>query len=319
MDLQVWPSDFCLPSIDADCLQFMACAKFCAAPINIVSSLAPWKAVKGEFPVFTNGDDTITNISDFIEFLRNSSQDVVLDGDISESERCSFDAFHSLLRKTLYPAQLQFLWVDKSNYATVTHQWYSSKLPFPYNMFYMERKRRKAQQYISAYGRKENQILTDAIQMINLLSAKLGDNKYFCGDKPSSLDALIFGYLAPFLKLPMPSDRLSLHLSACSNLVRFVESIISIYLPLSESDLRAYDKSWWLQRKIKAQKDDEFRRTHKEKKETETDEDGASTSLRDTIIFAVGALTLSCIFVVHTGIVQFAVSNGDDDNGDDMD
>ncbi|KAK0426214.1 hypothetical protein QR680_009590 [Steinernema hermaphroditum] len=317
MQLQVWPSDFCLPSVDANCLQFMACAKFCAAPVNIVSSVSPWKAPKGEFPVFTNGNDTITNISEFITFLRNSSQDVVLDGDISDTEMCSFDAFHSLLRKTLYPAQLQFLWVDKSNYATVTHQWYSSKLPFPYNMFYMERRRRKAQQYITSYGQSENQIVTDAIQMINLLSAKLGDNKYFCGDKPSSLDALIFGYLAPFLKLPMPSDRLTLHLSACSNLVRFVESVISIYLPLSEDDLRGYDKAGWLQRKIKAQKDDESRKAHKEKKETETDESGESNSLRDTVIFAIGALTLSCLFAVHTGIVQFSIN--DDDGDDDMD
>ena len=56
--------------------------------------------------------------------------------------------------------------------------------------------------------------------------------------RPSSLDALIFGYLAPIMKMPLPSDRLQLHILSFANLVRFVESIISIYLPLTESQLR---------------------------------------------------------------------------------
>jgi len=34
--------------------------------------------------------------------------------------------------------------------------------------------------------------------------------------------------LAPLLKTPLPNDRLQLHLSATPNLVRFVESILSI-------------------------------------------------------------------------------------------
>lgn len=56
--------------------------------------------------------------------------------------------------------------------------------------------------------------------------------------RPSSLDALIFGYLAPILKLPLPSDRLQQHILGCPNLVRFIESIISIYLPLTETQIR---------------------------------------------------------------------------------
>jgi hypothetical protein len=45
----------------------------------------------------------------------------------------------------------------------------------------------------------------------------------------------VFGYLAPLLKLPLPSDRLQQHLKSCPNLMRFVESIISIYLQGNDS------------------------------------------------------------------------------------
>ena len=92
--------------------------------------------------------------------------------------------------------------------------------------------------------------------MINLLAAKLGDNKYFCGDKPCAFDALVFGYLAPLLKVPMPNDRLQLHLSSFPNLVRFVESIVNIYLILPEEVLReqSASKKMWMKRKVEAQK-----------------------------------------------------------------
>ncbi|VDM73636.1 unnamed protein product [Strongylus vulgaris] len=89
-----------------------------------------------------------------------------------------------------------------------------------------------------------------------MLSAKLGDNKFFCGNKPSSLDALVFGYLAPLLRLPLPNDRLQLHLRACPNLVRFVEQVASIYLPPSEEQLRKQksERKMWENRLQKAEK-----------------------------------------------------------------
>lgn len=141
---------------------------------------------------------------------------------------------------------------------------------------------------------------------MNSLSSKLGDNKYFCGDKPCSVDALIFGYLAPFLKLPLPSDRIQVHLSSLPNLSRFVESIICIYLPLSEEQVRqqSNEKAFWEKRKSKAQKTAEESRLRKEQKRTEAEQAGQS-SLRDTVLFAVGAVTLSVLFAVHTGIISF--------------
>lgn len=140
---------------------------------------------------------------------------------------------------------------------------------------------------------------------MNALSQKLGDNKYFCGDKPCSLDALIFGYLAPLLKLPLPSDRLQLHLQSLPNLVRFVESIICIYLPLTEEQIRlqSHDKLFWEKRKSRSQKEAEENRLRKEQKKKEASQ--SNGSMRDTIIFATGAITLSLLFAIHTGIITF--------------
>jgi metaxin len=126
-------------------------------------------------------------------------------------------------------------------------------------MYYIQRRRKSAIAYLhNMHSGKltsdveiEFAVTRQALFCINMLAVKLGDKKYFFGDKwvsrdflvmwfwfrlfrPSSFDALVFGYLAPLLKLPLPSDRLQQHLKSCPNLVRFVESIISIYLPLTD-------------------------------------------------------------------------------------
>lgn len=308
MELYIWPSDFGLPSIETKCLQFMACAKFCAAPVSVIPSCSPWKCKKGVYPVFVNKavdeNSEVTEFDEFAAILRKSAQDVVLDNELTLAERCEFDAFSSLMLHYFYPAQLHFLWIDHWNYSTVTAHWYSSQLLFPYGLYYLERGRRRAQAYVAACGRSEAQLIRDAIMAINLLSAKLGDNKYFYGDRPSSLDALIFGYLAPILKLPLPSDRLQQHILGCPNLVRFIESIISIYLPLTETQIRlqAASKDKWQMRRARAQKSAERMQIRRE-----TVDEEASAPIRDTVIFAVGALTLSILFAVHLGIVSVSL------------
>ncbi|VDO50257.1 unnamed protein product, partial [Onchocerca flexuosa] len=241
MELYIWPSDFGLPSIDSRCLQFMACAKFCAAPISVIPCCSPWKSQNGEYPMFVDRSNLAEKIFDFDKFadmLRKSGQEVVLDSELRTSEKCEFEAYASLMHRNFYPAELQFLWLDSFNYSAITQHWYSKQLLFGYNLYYLEKRRRRAQAYVSACGRSETQIIHDAVNTINFLEDRLDNKKYFYGDKPSSIDALIFGYLAPFLKLPLPSDRLQQHIMSCPNVVRFIESIISIYLPLSETQMR---------------------------------------------------------------------------------
>lgn len=75
------------------------------------------------------------------------------------------------------------------------------------------------------------QIYSDAEKCLTLLSTRLGDSKYFFGNQPSSLDAIIYSYLAPLLKAPFPNPTLQNHLKACHNLVNFVIRISQKYFP----------------------------------------------------------------------------------------
>ncbi|KJH52982.1 Metaxin-1-like family protein [Dictyocaulus viviparus] len=305
MELHVWPADFGLPSIDVNCLQFLACAKMCASPVSVVYSVSPWRSPNGfigEYPALfdkKNQGRTVTDFDKFVEILRNSGQEVVIDAELTSFERSQIDAFSCFLQQYLFPAVLHTFWTDDLNYSTLTHYWFSSRLSFPYSLYYLEKRKKRAQRLLM--DRTTNSIMKDGLQTLNMLSAKLGDNK------PSSLDALVFGYLAPILRLPLPNDRLQLHLRACPNLVRFVEQISSIYLLPTEEQLRYQksDRKMWEMRLQNAEKTKEAEKAASAEK-NQTQED---LPIRDAILFGLGAITLSLLFAIHSGIIQVVVED----------
>ena len=72
---------------------------------------------------------------------------------------------------------------------------------------------------------------SDAEKCLTLLSNRLGESKYFFGNQATSLDAIIYSYLAPLLRAPFPNPTLQNHLKACNNLVSFVIRISQKYFP----------------------------------------------------------------------------------------
>ncbi|XP_058425128.1 metaxin-3 isoform X3 [Diceros bicornis minor] len=72
-------------------------------------------------------------------------------------------------------------------------------------------------------------IYRDAKECLNLLSNRLGTSQFFFGDTPSTLDAYVFGFLAPLYKVRFPKVQLQEHLKQLSNLCRFCDDILNSY------------------------------------------------------------------------------------------
>lgn len=49
--------------------------------------------------------------------------------------------------------------------------------------------------------------------------------------RPSSLDAYVFGHLAPVLRCRLPGGKLQLHLKSLENLSSFCSNILQLYFP----------------------------------------------------------------------------------------
>ena len=118
------------------------------------------------------------------------------------------------------------------------------------------------------------------------LSTRLGESDYFFGSKPTTFDALVFSYLAPLLKAPLPSCALQNHLKACTNLVKFINRILQKYF---EYDYEEYEKS-----KSKEQE-------HKAKMSAVDD---YPNKRRNQVLAGVFAAVAMLGYALSTGIVQ---------------
>nr|XP_006816753.1 PREDICTED: metaxin-1-like [Saccoglossus kowalevskii] len=187
-------------------------------------------------------------------------------------------------------------WIDAKNYVEFTRTWYANALPFPFRYFIPGKLHKLANQRLETSRggphmmeeEIESVVYKDAKECLNLLSARLSDKEFFFGDTPSSLDAYVFGHIAPLLKAPFPSSQLQNHLKGCQNLCDFCGRILHRFFP---PDPEA-DKT---ESKFSADKDP-FEDPHK---------------LRNQILSVGFAIIAMVTYALLSGLVQIETVNDD--------
>ncbi|KAM3614596.1 uncharacterized protein V6R79_016574 [Siganus canaliculatus] len=243
-ELFCWEGDWGLPSVSTDCLVVLAYAQFAGAPLKLRKTSNPWRSPSGSLPALrTNQNETLSRPSDIIIHLRKQKYNA--DYDLSAKEGADSLAFVSLMEEKLKPALIYAFWVESKNYVDVTRRWYAEHLPFPLNFFLPGRMQRhqleklrllRGDESLEAGEELEKELFRDAAECMNLLSQRLGSHKFFFGDSPSSLDAYVFGHLAPILKSKLPNGKLQQHLRNLENLSSFCTNILLLYFPREGRD-----------------------------------------------------------------------------------
>ncbi|XP_021448799.2 metaxin-1 [Oncorhynchus mykiss] len=200
-ELYCWEGDWDLPSVDTECFIVLAYAKFAGAPLKFHKIGNPWRSPTGSLPALkTRENGSLSQPSDIIIHLRKQKYNA--DFDLSAKEEADTLAFISLLEEKRMPALVYTRWIDPKNYVEVTRRWHAKHAPFPLNFFLpgsMEEgihAETPVHTVLRCYGVYEPSL------------AEAGLNKFFFRDSPSSLDAFVFGYLVPILKMKLPNGRL---------------------------------------------------------------------------------------------------------------
>ncbi|KAL0984889.1 hypothetical protein UPYG_G00149990 [Umbra pygmaea] len=237
-ELYCWEGDWGLPSVNTECLIVLAYAKFSGAPLKLHKIGNPWRSPTGSLPALkTSENGSLSRPCDIITYLRKQKYNA--DFDLSAREGADTLAFISLLEEKLMPALVYALWIDPKNYVE-TRRWHAEHAPFPLNFFLPGRMQReqlerlrlvKGDKDLMGGEELETELYRDAVECINLLSQRLGSNKFFFGDSPSSLDAFVFGYMVPILKRKLPSGKLQQHIKSLDNLSHFCSNILLLYFP----------------------------------------------------------------------------------------
>uniref|UniRef100_A0A4W4FU52 Metaxin n=1 Tax=Electrophorus electricus TaxID=8005 RepID=A0A4W4FU52_ELEEL len=234
--LLCWGGDWDLPSVHTESLIVLAYAKFAGAKLTVKPVDWTWRTITAVIPQLNYECSSVTEPTQILNFLRKNRFNA--DYELSAKQGADTMAYIALLEEKLQPALLHTFWVDAENYSSLTKPWFAAHSPFPLGFFVPGRLAgaalsrillTKAEAPLHSITEVEGKIYSDAKECLNLLSHRLGTSLYFFGNAPTSLDAFVFGYLAPLHKASLPSGQLQQHLKQLHNLCHFCSTILQNY------------------------------------------------------------------------------------------
>ncbi|XP_055731765.1 metaxin-1-like [Salvelinus fontinalis] len=196
---------------------------------------------RGTLPGLKTTEESIGSLSkpsNVIIHLRKQKYNA--DYDLSAKEGADTLAFVSLLEEKLLPALVFTLWVLLTNWEQWTWRWNTENITFPLNFLLpnrihnqqLERLRLvRGDPTLEPGDQLEKELYQDVLECMTLLSHCLGLHKVFFRDSPSSLDAYVFGHLAPLLKVKLPNGKLLQHLNSQDNLRHYCTNGLVLYFP----------------------------------------------------------------------------------------
>lgn len=236
MELLVHCGDEYVESFEPESLAILTYTKLAKVPVTVASSCLPWKTPSGQYPVLKHGN-TVIHDQDIFKYFK--SQGYGLDDSLTTKQVAETFAYRTLVQDALQKAILYCRWLDTDNYSNFTRKWYSSKLSFPLTIFLPYMKHRSIQSKLDNEHTPDltpdafhNLILAGARECLNTLSIALGEKMYFFGDKPTSLDAVVYGYLDNLIQYKLPGNNsLQGHVYCCDNLLQFCKRIRNQFYP----------------------------------------------------------------------------------------
>ncbi|XP_021171471.2 metaxin-3 isoform X2 [Fundulus heteroclitus] len=202
------------------------------------AALRPHRLSRGPatVPELVCGDSVVQGPTQILNFLRKRRLNA--DYELTARQGADTMAYIALLEEKLRPALLHTFWVDAENYSNLTRPWFACRSPFPLNFFIPSRLASvalahilvtKGEGLLHRISEVEGKIYSDAKECLNLLSYRLGTANYFFDNSPTSLDAFVFGFLAPLHKADLASSPLQSHLRQLDNLTRFCDNILAAH------------------------------------------------------------------------------------------
>jgi len=229
--VKCWAGGWGLPSIDPECLSVIAYGHLAKANINVQAAL-PRNTITGMMPELQLGDLVYsTSFSIFGIFRRDGYN---LEYNLQADKHADTFAFLSYIQQKLKPALLYALWMDNANYIKVTRPAYAQACGLPWSLYYPRKLRETVMDQLTQMYQNykknnvnelEKYLNKNAFECLNVLEKKLGDNDYFFGATPSTMDAVIYGYLGLLLKAPLVSTGLQNHLNTCEKLKNLLHRI----------------------------------------------------------------------------------------------
>ncbi|KAJ2959364.1 hypothetical protein NQZ79_g5177 [Umbelopsis isabellina] len=346
LQLYVWGPAFDVPSIDPSCLALEAYLRVTSADFTVVYAndpqLSPTGVLnihcKGQLPLLKDGPVWVAGAKRIIAHLSKNSLNA--NASLTAEQAADSLAYISLIEEKLFDCLLFTWYADQTNFVKSIRPTYAKLLPFPTRYLVPIRLRNNAKARLEKYDVEikddDSQLLSSetedlkklmetgwhhmyslARETYKILDTKLGEKDYFFGEQPSTLDCMVFGYLALHMYPMLPHHRLRVILTTefprlalfCD---RFKKSFFDEALPQSESasDVPTLWKSF-------TQSPLEFFSSIKtnilgngEEKKEDKKSDAQLDFERKRIWTIAGGVTVFLAYIIMNGIISVEIGDG---------
>jgi glutathione S-transferase len=187
------------------CLKLETYLKFARVPFEKrISLVAFMRAPKKKLPYIVDDGQVVDDSQGIIEYLQRN-YDVSLDSWLTPSQRAAGHAVRRMLEDGTYWILIYSRWMEDKNWRRFRPVLFGA-IPSPLQsvMAGFVRRDYKRRLYGQGLSRHDhNQIYAIGANDIDSISVLLGDNEFFFGDKVSSVDAVIYGFLGNAFYAPM--------------------------------------------------------------------------------------------------------------------
>lgn len=209
------------------CLAVQAFLHMCNLEFTIENKAnAENMSPSGKVPFIRANNFVIAEMDPIVGFV--NTKGISLTEHLDSSQKADMRAYMSLVSNVLGNAELYLCWLDPVTYNEVTFRRYGSIYPWPLNYILTWQKKRQVVKRLSALGwanKSIEEVYSEVENCCQALSERLDKQQYFFNNKPTELDALVFGHLFNILTTPLTDTRLASIVRPFKNLVELCQNI----------------------------------------------------------------------------------------------
>lgn len=196
------PPAFGLPNASPFCLKLETWLRMAGLPYENVYTANPRSAPKGKLPAIEDGETRMGDSGLIVAYLQQT-YGVDLDVGLSREEKSVSLAWQRLIEEHLYWAMIYTRWGDEAGWQR-TRQEFFGRMPWPVSLLVPALIRRSILGQLRGQGmgrHRPEEIHQMGIDDLDAIAAFLGAKPFFMGEQATSIDAVVYGFLANVLRV----------------------------------------------------------------------------------------------------------------------
>ncbi|MGH6912677.1 MAG: glutathione S-transferase family protein, partial [Geminicoccales bacterium] len=182
--------------------------KIARLPYEVVEIQNPRRAPKGKLPFIEDEDGTVIGDSSLIIEHLERTRGIDADGELVPAQRAQAVALQRLLEDHFYFILSWSRWIDPEGWRTFAPALFGFLPPGADRLLpLLLRRRMRRDLRAQGLGRhRQAEVYAQGRADLEAVSIMLGERSFFFGERPTTTDAIAYGFLANLLLVPIETD-----------------------------------------------------------------------------------------------------------------